>query len=183
MGSAFAPAANLMIGTPLGRPLLRLSGVHPDHRFRRFIGITSFASGAAIPTVILDSQNQGIGRLLPRHSPATIILRSVWPRSLYSRRPDIASSWKNTARLLRQPMLSRVSFRSPPLGQAEHRHARATCQTGFPDRRHRAFILTLRDQYIDLLPNNEDAITLAAQTFMIDEFLARLEEDGGVGIQ
>jgi Fe-S oxidoreductase len=43
-------------------------------------------------------------------------------------------------------------------------------------------ILTLRDEYIDLLPGNEDAVRVAGQAFMIDEFLTKLDADGELGI-
>jgi Fe-S oxidoreductase len=43
-------------------------------------------------------------------------------------------------------------------------------------------ILTLRDEYIDLLPGDKDAAAIAANCFMIDEFLARLQERGELDI-
>jgi Fe-S oxidoreductase len=43
-------------------------------------------------------------------------------------------------------------------------------------------ILTLRDEYIDLLPDSADAAEVAANSFMIDEFLARLNAEGTLGI-
>ena len=39
-------------------------------------------------------------------------------------------------------------------------------------------ILTLRDEYLDLLPGDEDVEAVAEQSFMIDEFLAKLETTG-----
>ncbi|RIK46161.1 MAG: FAD-binding oxidoreductase [Chloroflexi bacterium] len=43
-------------------------------------------------------------------------------------------------------------------------------------------ILTLRDEYLDLLPGNADADAVAAHAFMIDEFLAKLAQEGTLGI-
>ncbi|MDQ3614700.1 MAG: FAD-binding protein, partial [Chloroflexota bacterium] len=43
-------------------------------------------------------------------------------------------------------------------------------------------ILTLRDEYRDLLPRDEDMQAVAGQSFMIDEFLAKLHADGTLGI-
>ncbi len=43
-------------------------------------------------------------------------------------------------------------------------------------------ILTLRDEYIDLMPGDKDAAAIAANSFMIDEFLARLREQGELDI-
>jgi Fe-S oxidoreductase len=43
-------------------------------------------------------------------------------------------------------------------------------------------ILTLRDEYRDLLPDDPDVEILAQQSFMIDEFLARLEREDNLGI-
>ena len=37
-------------------------------------------------------------------------------------------------------------------------------------------ILTLRDEYLDLLPDDADAAAVAGEVFMIDEFLAKLDE-------
>lgn len=43
-------------------------------------------------------------------------------------------------------------------------------------------ILTLRDEYVDLLPNDADTERVAANAFMLDEFLAQLENAGELGI-
>jgi FAD/FMN-containing dehydrogenase/Fe-S oxidoreductase len=44
-------------------------------------------------------------------------------------------------------------------------------------------ILTLRDEYIDLLPNDEDAKAVGTQSFMIDEYLAQLASRDELGIR
>jgi Fe-S oxidoreductase len=43
-------------------------------------------------------------------------------------------------------------------------------------------ILTLRDEYVDLLPGNANAAHLAANSYMIDEFLAKIAGTDGLGI-
>ncbi|MFN8592647.1 MAG: FAD-linked oxidase C-terminal domain-containing protein [Thermomicrobiales bacterium] len=43
-------------------------------------------------------------------------------------------------------------------------------------------ILTLRDEYRDLLPNDPRATAVAENAFMIDEFLAKLDAKGDLGI-
>lgn len=43
-------------------------------------------------------------------------------------------------------------------------------------------ILTLRDEYIDLLPDDEDARLLAENSFMLDEWLAKLQANNDLGI-
>ncbi len=43
-------------------------------------------------------------------------------------------------------------------------------------------IITLRDEYLDLIPNDTDVAVLAAHCFMIDEFLADLTTEGDLGI-
>ncbi len=43
-------------------------------------------------------------------------------------------------------------------------------------------ILTLRDEYKDLLPDDAGVAALAGQAFMLDEFLAKLDKDGDLGI-
>lgn len=43
-------------------------------------------------------------------------------------------------------------------------------------------ILTMRDEYLDLLPDDEDAQMLAAHSFMLDEWLAKLESENDLGI-
>jgi FAD/FMN-containing dehydrogenase/Fe-S oxidoreductase len=43
-------------------------------------------------------------------------------------------------------------------------------------------ILTLRDEYKDLLPGDAGVLALAGQAFMLDEFLAKLDKDGDLGI-
>ncbi len=44
-------------------------------------------------------------------------------------------------------------------------------------------ILTLRDEYKDLLPNDPDVAAIAEQSYMIDEFLAKLDAAGDLGIE
>jgi FAD/FMN-containing dehydrogenase/Fe-S oxidoreductase len=43
-------------------------------------------------------------------------------------------------------------------------------------------ILTLRDEYKDLLPNDENVQAVAENSFMIDEYLAKLDAEGELGI-
>lgn len=43
-------------------------------------------------------------------------------------------------------------------------------------------ILTLRDEYLDLLPGNADAAHVATRAYMIDEYLAKLAMTEGLGI-
>lgn len=43
-------------------------------------------------------------------------------------------------------------------------------------------ILTLRDEYIDLLPDDEDAKAVASNSFMLDEWLANLHKADDLGI-
>ncbi|HET7094125.1 MAG TPA: FAD-linked oxidase C-terminal domain-containing protein, partial [Thermomicrobiales bacterium] len=43
-------------------------------------------------------------------------------------------------------------------------------------------ILTLRDEYASLLPDDADVEAVASQSFMIDELLAKLDADGDLGI-
>ncbi len=43
-------------------------------------------------------------------------------------------------------------------------------------------ILTFRDEYIDLLPGNDNARILSEKSYMIDEFLLKLYESGELGI-
>jgi Fe-S oxidoreductase len=43
-------------------------------------------------------------------------------------------------------------------------------------------ILTLRDEYRDLLPDDPDMPAIARESYMIDEFLAKLDQAGDLGI-
>ena len=43
-------------------------------------------------------------------------------------------------------------------------------------------ILTLRDEYRDLLPDDPDVQAIASESYMIDEFLAKLDQAGDLGI-
>jgi FAD/FMN-containing dehydrogenase/Fe-S oxidoreductase len=43
-------------------------------------------------------------------------------------------------------------------------------------------ILTLRDEYPDLLPNDLDVTAIAGESYMIDEFFAKLDKAGDLGI-
>ncbi len=44
-------------------------------------------------------------------------------------------------------------------------------------------MLTFRDEYMDLLPGNEDARTLAGNSYLIGEFLHRADQEIGLGIE
>ena len=43
-------------------------------------------------------------------------------------------------------------------------------------------ILTLRDEYRDLLPDDPDVAAIARESYMIDEFMAKLDQAGDLGI-
>lgn len=43
-------------------------------------------------------------------------------------------------------------------------------------------ILTLRDEYLDLIPDDADTVAVSEQSFMIDEFLAKHIDTGDLGI-
>ncbi len=185
LGSTFAPLSNLALTTPLGAPVMRAVGVHPERKMSTF------------------KHNNFVKRWkkhvrgLPPNRPtrgAVVYFHDTFATYNY---PDIGMA---TVDLLEaagfqviieerraccgRPMLSKG------LVAEARKSARRNVELLVPHARlgipiigsEPSCILTLRDEYPDLLPGNQDAQLVAKHAFMIDEYLAKLDADGELGI-
>ncbi|MGE3798275.1 MAG: FAD-binding and (Fe-S)-binding domain-containing protein, partial [Thermomicrobiales bacterium] len=185
LGSAFAPLANLTIRTPLGRPLMRLAGVHPERKLSTFTTNTftrQWKKRAKSPAAQRHTRGKvvyfhdtwttynypGIGIAAVKLLEAAGFQVIIEERRACCGRPMLSKGLVSEARKLAQrnvDVLAPHAKQGIPIVGTE-----PSC------------ILTLRDEYLDLLPGNENAKVVAEQTFMFDEFLAMLDARGDLGI-
>jgi FAD/FMN-containing dehydrogenase/Fe-S oxidoreductase len=184
LSAPVAPLANFAMRTPLARPAMSALGVHPERRLSPFQRQTFISKWRKHTKTILPRQTRG----------KVVYFHDTFATYNY---PNIAMS---AVQLLEaagfevvveerraccgRPMLSKglvsaarhVARRNVSL-LAPHAHAGVPIIGTEP-----SCILTLRDEYIDLLPGDADVEAVAKQSFMIDEFLAKLDQEGTLGI-
>ncbi|MGH2532870.1 MAG: FAD-binding and (Fe-S)-binding domain-containing protein [Thermomicrobiales bacterium] len=201
--SPVAPLANVGMRTPLARPILRSLGVHPDRKLSPFVRRTFVhwwrdhtkaeggrrkAEGERAQHSVLDTRYS-----VPRRGKVVYFHDTFatynYPRiGIAAVRLLEAAGFEVIVEERRaccgRPMLSKgliadarkVARRNVQVLAA---HARA----GIPIvGTEPSCILTLRDEYLDLLPNDTDVVAIADHAFMLDEFLAKLDADGDLGI-
>ena len=186
LAAPIAPLANFGLRTPLARPVMSTLGVHPERRLPPF---------AARPfTARWRAYRKGNGRRSRQTRGQVVYFHDTFATYNY---PQIAVA---SVRLLEaagfevvveerraccgRPMLSKG------LVAEARKLARRNVQVLAPYARQGvpivgsepSCILTLRDEYKDLLPNDSDVAALSSQSFMIDEFLAKLDAAGDLGI-
>ncbi|CAN5729520.1 FAD-binding and (Fe-S)-binding domain-containing protein [soil metagenome] len=186
IGSAFAPLANLTIRTPLGRPLMRAAGVHPERKLSSFTWNTFVRqwrswsrlerpARATRGSVVYFHDTWATYNYPPIGMAAVRLLEAAGFRVIVEERraccgrPMLSKGLVGEARKSAQrnvDVLARHAKMGIPIVGTE-----PSC------------ILTLRDEYRDLLPNHPDMPAVAGQAFMIDEFLAALEAEGDLGIR
>lgn len=186
LAAPVAPVANAMMATPLAKPMMHALGVAPQRKLAPF---------AARPfDVRWRDYKQGSGSA-PRQTRGTVVyFHDTFATYNY---PQIAVS---AVRLLEaagfdvvveerraccgRPMLSKgmikeakeLAKRNVEVLAPYAREGIAIVGT------EPSCILTLRDEYRDMLPNDPDVAALASQAFMIDEYLAKLAASGDLGI-
>jgi Fe-S oxidoreductase len=184
--SAAAPTlANLVLKTPLARPVLSALGVHPERRLSPFARRT-FVQRWRKHLSHRPANRPTRGKVVyfhdtfatynyPKVGMAAVKLLEaagfeviVEERRACCGRPMLSKGLIADARKVAR---RNVALLAP--------HARA----GIPIvGTEPSCILTLRDEYLDLLPNDADAKAVAAESFMIDEFLAKLDAADDLGI-
>jgi FAD/FMN-containing dehydrogenase/Fe-S oxidoreductase len=185
LGSAFAPLANLTIRTPLGRPLMRAAGVHPERR------LSSFTWNTFVRQWRKWSRQDRPARAT---RGSVVYFHDTWTTYNY---PSIGMA---AVKLLEAAGFHviveerRACCGRPMLSKGLVSEARKSAQRNVDVLAPHAklgipivgiepsCILTLRDEYRDLLPNHPDMPVVAEHAFMIDEFLAKLEKDNDLGI-
>ena len=180
-----APLANLVLSSPAGRPILRSLGVHPDRKLSPF-QFRTFSSRFRKRQSERPAARQTRGKVVyfhdtfaeynyPRIGLAAVTLLEaagfevlIEERRVCCGRPLLSKGMVNEAKgLARKNVAALVP------------HARA----GIPIvGTEPSCILTLRDEYLDLLPNDDAAKAVSEQAFMIDEFLDKLAREGNLGI-
>jgi Fe-S oxidoreductase len=186
LAAPVAPVANLALRTPLAKPVMSAIGVHPDRRLPMFAARPFTSRWRAYRKGSGARERQTRGDVVyfhdtfatynyPQIAVATVRLLEaagfnviVEERRACCGRPMLSKGLVTEARKLAKrnlEVLAPYARRGVPIVGSE-----PSC------------ILTLRDEYQDLLPNDPDVAALAGQTFMIDEFLAKLDAAGELGI-
>ncbi|MBA2519533.1 MAG: FAD-binding protein [Chloroflexia bacterium] len=181
-----APLANLALMTPLANPVMRLLGVHPERRlspFARRTFVTRWRKhlkhrppqAVATRGQIVYFHDTFTTYNYPRIGMAAVRLLEaagfeviVEERRACCGRPMLSKGLVGEARKVARrnvSVLAPYAKRGIPIVGTE-----PSC------------ILTLRDEYLDLLPDDPDTAVLAEHAFMFDELLAKLEADGELGI-
>lgn len=186
LAAPVAPLANLALRLPLTKPLMSLLGVHPQRRMPPF---------ASRPfTRRWRSYKQGSGGRTRNTRGQAVYFHDTFATYNY---PQIAVA---TVRLLEaagfdvvveerrvccgRPMLSKgLISEARTLAKKNVQVLAPYARNGIPIiGSEPSCILTLRDEYKDLLPNDPDVAALAKHAFMIDEFLAKLDAASELGI-
>ncbi len=185
IASPVAPLANLAMNTPLAKPGMRMLGIARERKLSPFVSNTfvrrwhRYRKHTPVPNVtrgkVVYFHDTFATYNYPRIGLAAVkLLEAAGYEVIVEERRACCG----------RPMLSKG------LVDAARKSARRNVQVLAPYAKQGipvigtepSCILTLRDEYRDLLPDDPDVEILAQQSFMIDEFLARLERDGDLGI-
>jgi FAD/FMN-containing dehydrogenase/Fe-S oxidoreductase len=181
-----APLANLAARTPLAKPVMRALGVHPERRLSPFVRRTFVTRWRSQQRHRRGQERPTRGKVVyfhdtfatynyPRIGMAAVKLLEaagfevvIEERRACCGRPMLSKGLVGEARKVARRnvgLLAPYARQGIPIVGTE-----PSC------------ILTLRDEYKDLLPNDADVEAVAAESFMIDEFLAKLDAAGDLGI-
>lgn len=188
LASRFPAMANRAMESAAGRAALARMGVHPERRMSRFADESfeawwrrhskrraengaSATRGQAVyfHDTFATYNYPRVGRAVVRLLEAAGYEVAVETRRSCCGRPMYSKGLVEEARQLAAAnvgVLAPYARRGIPIVGSE-----PSC------------ILMFRDEYIDLLPGNEDAKVVGANSFMIDEFLQRLASTGDLGIE
>lgn len=180
-----APLANLALRTPLGKPGMALVGVHRERKLSPFVRRTFVHRWRAhrkhnpVPA-------RTRGRIVYFHDTFATY---NYPRiGLAAVRLLEAAGYEVIIEERRaccgRPMLSKGLIDAARKSARRNVHLLAPyAKQGIPIiGTEPSCILTLRDEYKDLLPNDPDVEAVASQAYMIDEYLAKLDNDRDLGI-
>ena len=186
VSAPLAPLANLALKTPLASPVMRALGVHPNRKlpaFQRWTFPQVFAdwraqhptAGRAFRGQVVYFHDTFATYNYPQIGLAAVRLLDaagfeviLEERRVCCGRPMLSKGLVTDARRMARrnvTLLAPYAKRGIPVIGTE-----PSC------------ILTLRDEYADLLPDDPDVGVLADNSFMIDEFLAKLAGAGDLGI-
>src|SRR5665811_443027 len=185
LAAPVAPLANLVLQTPLAKPAMKLMGVHPNRKLSPFERRT-----------FVQRWNTHRNRHPEKQATRgkVVYFHDTWATYNY---PDVGMA---AVKLLeaagfeviveeRRACCGRPAL-SKGLVEVARKSARRNVQVlagyakqGIPILgTEPSCILTLRDEYRDLLPDDEDCQAVAEHSFMFDEYLATLRAEGTLGI-
>jgi FAD/FMN-containing dehydrogenase/Fe-S oxidoreductase len=185
IAAPIAPLANLALRTPLGKPGMALMGVHRERKLSPFVSNTfvhrwhRYRKQHPIP-------NATRGKIVYFHD--TFATYNYPQIGMAAVKLLEAAGYEVVIEERRaccgRPMLSKG------LVDAARKSARRNVSVLAPYAKQGipvigtepSCILTLRDEYKDLLPGDPDVEALAENSYMIDEFLAMLDKSGDLGI-
>jgi FAD/FMN-containing dehydrogenase/Fe-S oxidoreductase len=185
LAAPVAPLANFMVNSPITKPVMSAIGVHRERKLSPFQNRTflhrlrSYRRQNAVPPVMR-------GKIVYFHD--TFATYNYPEVGIAAVKLLEAAGFEVVIEERRaccgRPMLSKG------LIEAARKSARRNvsvlagyAREGIPIvGTEPSCILTLRDEYRDLLPDDPDMKAVAGQVYMIDEFLGKLEADGELGI-
>ncbi len=185
LAAPVAPLANILTRTPIAKPAMRALGVHPDRKLSPCVRRTfvdrwhAWRKTHPVPTAtrgkVVYFHDTFTTYNYPRIGIAAVKLLEaagfeviVEERRACCGRPLLSKGLVEPARKLAKKnvqVLARYAQEGIPIVGTE-----PSC------------ILTLRDEYLSLLPDDPDAKAIAGESYMIDEFLAKLDAAGELGI-
>jgi FAD/FMN-containing dehydrogenase/Fe-S oxidoreductase len=186
LASPFAPFVNLGMRLGLDKPVKRALGVAPERSLSRFAARTFTERWHEHQRLHAGSPRETRGQAVYFHDTfaeynyphigmaAVTLLEAagfevvIEERRACCGRPMLSKGLIEEAReLARRNVTALASYaqRGLPIIGTE-----PSC------------ILTLRDEYPDLLPDDPDVAVIAQESYMIDEFLAKLDAAGDLGI-
>ena len=186
LAAPVAPLANLALRTPLAKPAMARLGVAPNRSLPPFVLRTFEAWWHDHQKALAATPRRTRGRVVyfhdtfatynyPRIGIAAVKLLEaagfevvVEERRACCGRPMLSKGMVEEARRLAKKNAAAL---------APHIRAGLPIVGTEP-----SCILTLRDEYPSLLPHDPDIAALAGQNYMIDEFLAKLDAAGDLGI-
>ena len=196
-GSRFAPISNWIASSPIGKLLSgSLLGIHPNRKPPQFARQTFpqwFRSRKENDSSLSLQGRAGVGASPPVASQTVVLLNDTYMNYNY---PEIgkaavalleAAGYKvelADAPCCGRPMISKGMMDA---AKANARHnvslLHAYAGNGVPIIGcEPSCLLTLRDEYPQLVPG-EQARTVASQSFLIDEFLAKLKAEDKLNIE
>lgn len=185
LAAPVAPLANFLVNSPVTKPVMSAIGVHRERKLSPFQNRTfphrfrSYRRQNAIPPVtrgkIVYFHDTFATYNYPEVGIAAVKLLEaagfevvIEERRACCGRPMLSKGFVDAARRNARrnvSVLAGYAREGIPIVGTE-----PSC------------ILTLRDEYRDLLPDDPDMKAVAGQSYLIDEFLGKLEADGELGI-
>jgi hypothetical protein len=177
VASPFAPFVNLGMRLGLDAPVKKALGVAPERSLSPFAARRSPITGAGISAAAKATPDAR-----QDHSPKSFTSTTTCALACGGEATEAAGfEVVKKCRVCRPPCLQgsveglaparrNVEVLSPRPARNSNRGTEPSC------------ILTLRDEYRDLLPDDADVAAIAREAYMIDEFLAKLDQTGDLGI-